>query len=40
MQQVEKALKEFKPVDYDVKKWDSAVQAFQTKAVSGVVISR
>jgi len=27
-------LAEFKPVDYDVKKWDDAVTAFEGKAVS------
>ncbi len=32
--QAEKVLKEFKPVDYDVKKWDDAVAAFESKAVS------
>ena len=29
----EKVLREFKPVDYDVSKWDQAVDSFQGKAV-------
>jgi len=34
VQQAEKVLADFKPVDYDVKKWDDAVSAFEGKAVS------
>lgn len=30
----EKALSSFKPVDYDVSKWDKVVDAFEQKAVS------
>ena len=36
--QAEKVLNEFKPVDYDVKKWDDAVSAFEAKAVSGFFV--
>lgn len=33
--QAEKVLKEFKPVDYDLEKWNGVVDAFEGKAVSG-----
>lgn len=33
MQAAEKVLREFKAVDYDVSKWDQAVDSFQGKAV-------
>lgn len=36
VEQAEKVLREFKAVDYDVKKWDDAVSTFESKAVSGV----
>ena len=32
--QAEKVLGEFKPVDYDVSKWNGVVEAFEGKAVS------
>ena len=32
--QLEKVLGDFKPVDYDVSKWDGLVDSFQAKAVS------
>ena len=32
--QVEKVLGEFKPVDYDLGKWNGVVEAFEGKAVS------
>lgn len=34
VEQAEKVLREFKAVDYDVKKWNDAVSTFETKAVS------
>ena len=30
----EKVMKDFKPVDYDVTKWNGVVDAFEGKAVS------
>jgi F-type H+-transporting ATPase subunit d len=34
VQEAERVLREFKAVDYDVKKWDGVVEAFEGKAVS------
>ncbi len=38
--QVEKVLGDFKPVDYDLGKWNGVVEAFQGKAVSAVLSSK
>jgi F-type H+-transporting ATPase subunit d len=34
VQNAEKVLREFKPVDYDLSKWNGVVDAFEGKAVS------
>lgn len=34
LSQAEKVLKDFKPVDYDLQKWNGVVDAFEGKAVS------
>lgn len=34
----QKVLSEFKPVDYDVSKWNGVVEAFEGKAVSRVLV--
>ena len=39
VQNAEKVLREFKPVDYDLSKWNGVVDAFEGKAVSIGVLS-
>lgn len=40
VQNAEKVLREFKPVDYDLSKWNGVVDAFEGKAVSLVQCGR